>query len=430
MWLEYQYQGQIEGWRNQAQNAVSALANLRGKKNAAKGLDQALAELAQGKTKTAEAIFQQIANRKEANIEEVTAAYQHLGTLSFLHDIEKTLAAYRRAIELDPKGTKAWNWLGQRFIRMAQLNETSTTPQNLEVPTGAEHQQSSPVIMNEDGSAKNTQSWEESSVVVPLGASENASVFQDRLRDGSLGPVMVVVPAGEFIMGSPEDEEGRFDNERQHLVPIERPFAMGKYEVTFEEYDYFAEATGRAKPDDGGWGRGRRPVINVTWEDAVAYAEWLSEQTRETYRLPTEAEWEYAARAGTQTARYWGDDPGLACRYANVHDETSKQVNPFDRTYHACDDGFAQTAPVGRFQANAFELHDMLGNVWEWTCSTYDENYGGAEQEYISKNHTDPRVLRGGSWGDNPPWVRVASRYGYTPDFRHFSLGFRLARNL
>ncbi len=175
---------------------------------------------------------------------------------------------------------------------------------------------------------------------------------------------------------------------------------MGKYEVTFEEYDRFAKATGREKPDDEGWGRGRRPVINVSWNDAVAYAEWLSGQTGENYGLPTEAQWEYAARAGTQTARYWGDNPDQACRYANVYDRTADRADGFSWSYHDCDDGYAETAPVGRFEANGFGLYDMLGNIREWACSEYEEGYGGAESTCERKNHAinTRRVLRGGSW--------------------------------
>lgn len=242
------------------------------------------------------------------------------------------------------------------------------------------------------------------------------SEFRDTLKDGSKGPEMVVIPAGEFMMGSPEDEGGRYDNERQHLVRIERPFAVGKYEVTFEEYDRFAEATGSKKPGDRGWGRGRRPVINVTWKDAKDYADWLSEQTGEAYRLPKEAEWEYAARAGTQTAYWWGNDIGS--NNANCYNCGSR----WDRK---------QTAPVGSFRANAFGLYDTAGNVWEWTCSVYDKNYGGAEQECYSKNRADygvPRVLRGGSWVYNPRGVRAARRFGSGPALRFYDRGFHLAR--
>ena len=138
---------------------------------------------------------------------------------------------------------------------------------------------------------------------------EVAVEFHDTLKDGSQGPIMLVIPAGEFVMGSPENESERRGSEGpQHKVVIAKPFAMGRYAVTFEEYDRFCEATQRKKPGDENWGRDRRPVINVTWDDAVAYCAWLSQQTGATYRLPSEAEWEYAVRAGTTTAFWWGDD--------------------------------------------------------------------------------------------------------------------------
>jgi len=129
--------------------------------------------------------------------------------------------------------------------------------------------------------------------------------FRDTLKDGSQEPLMVVIPGDRFLMGSPADEPGRRSDERQHEVEV-APFAIGKYAVTFEEYDRFAEVTRRDKPSDQGWGRGRRPVINLNWHDAVAYAEWLSQQTGQAYRLLTEAEWEYACRAGTTTAYHFG----------------------------------------------------------------------------------------------------------------------------
>ncbi|MEN8221031.1 MAG: SUMF1/EgtB/PvdO family nonheme iron enzyme [Pseudomonadota bacterium] len=137
----------------------------------------------------------------------------------------------------------------------------------------------------------------------------NKKVFRDRLKDGSLGPEMVWIPAGTFRMG--DIQGGGHDNEKPvHQVSVSR-FAIGKYEVTFAEYDKFAQATGRKKPNDRGWGRGNRPVINVSWHDATAYAEWLSQQTGQKYRLPTEAEWEYAARAGTTTKYWWGNQMGF-----------------------------------------------------------------------------------------------------------------------
>lgn len=232
--------------------------------------------------------------------------------------------------------------------------------------------------------------------------------FRDPLQDGSQGPWMVVVPGGRFQMGSPDKELDRDKDERQHEVEV-AAFAISKHEVTFEEYDRFADTTGRDKPRDEGWGRGRRPVINVSWFDALAYAQWLSDQTGQTYRLPTEAEWEYACRAGTVTAYYFGETI------------TDKQAN-YGRN-------IGKTVEVGQFPANAWGLYDMHGNVWEWTCSKYDASYGGAEQRCVDKAAGGvPRARRGGSWFYNPRALRAAYRYGDAPDYRYGLVGFRLAR--
>ena len=240
-------------------------------------------------------------------------------------------------------------------------------------------------------------------------------------------PDMVALNAGCFEMGSPPSEGGGRD-EIQHRVCV-KAFKMSKHEVTFSQYDHFAEATQRPLPEDQGWGRGTRPVINVSWEDASAYAAWLSEMTGQAYRLPTEAEWEYAARAGTKTAAYWGEKTHEACAYANVHDQTSARENGFPWPHHACDDGYAQTAPVGQFQANAWGLHDMLGNVWEWTCSAYQRDYEGAEQRCASARHAGSRTIRGSSWHGQAGLVRAAARRAILPWNRYGGLGFRVAQD-
>ena len=174
---------------------------------------------------------------------------------------------------------------------------------------------------------------------------------------------------------------------------------------------------------------GPHPVTCVSWNDAMAYGQWLSDQTGQRYRLPTEAEWEYAARAGTPTAYYWGNNPSEGCAYANGADQTAKQQLPPDWTVMECRDGYVYTAPVGRFRANAFGLYDMSGNVWEWTCSGYDEGYGGAEQRCVSDAGSGgPRVLRGGSWFTLPRRLRAAARFWFASDNRDTNAGFRLAR--
>ena len=254
-------------------------------------------------------------------------------------------------------------------------------------------------------------------------------VLRDRLGDGSQGPEMVAIPAGGFLMGSPPQEKGRYNDEQRRSVRFNRPFAIGKYEVMFHEYDRFAAATGRSLPNDQGWGRGRRPVINVAWRDAMAYADWLSEQTGHRYRLPTEAEWEYAARGGVTASRFWGDDPNEGCVYANAADLDGKRVF-VGWTVMNCHDGYVYTAPVGNYRDNDFGLHDMLGNVLEWTCSLYDKDFVAPVQTCQEPVADRQFVVRGGSWNDEPRNVRSADRHRSRPDFQDYFLGFRVVREM
>jgi len=262
----------------------------------------------------------------------------------------------------------------------------------------------------------------------PVGWGEPLDGEPQQSPPQGIVPEMVRIPAGCFQMGSPTSEKERDDDERQHRVCVEG-FSLGKYEVTFAEYDRFARATGRKLPGDEGWGRGKRPVINMSWVDATEYAEWLSRETGEKYRLPTEAEWEYAARAGTQTRYFWGDDleDKLACNFANGADLTAKEKNS-SWTTNNCRDGFVNTAPVGTFRPNGFGLYDTAGNVWEWTCSLHKAPYDGTEQRCASKGVDGGRVLRGGSWGIIPRWLRSAARSRNSSNGAYYVTGFRLAR--
>ena len=262
----------------------------------------------------------------------------------------------------------------------------------------------------------------------PKGCNKRAAAQanRDRLAQRDLKlPTLVRIDAGCFQMGSPAKEAERESDERQHQVCVDA-FELGQTEVTFEEYDRFARATGRALPEDRGWGRGRRPVIHVDWQDATAYAEWLSAQTGGAYRLPTEAEWEYAARAGT-TGPFW-TGPCLQTDQAN-YDGTKDYGNCGSRTKTGV--YRQQTLPVGSLKPNPWGLYDVAGNVWEWTCSGYDEPYGGGEKTCTSKNDAKTaRVLRGGAWGNDPRDLRSADRdWGVTGN-RYYSLGFRVARTL
>ena len=174
-------------------------------------------------------------------------------------------------------------------------------------------------------------------------------------------------------------------------------------------------------PNDRGWGRGRRPVMNVSWEDARAYVQWLSRETGQRYRLLTEAEWEYVARAGTTTSRYWGQSEAGQCRYANGEDG-----------FGPCPDGYENTAPVGSFQPNAFGLYDVLGNVLEWTEDCWNGDYSGAPTNGSAWQAGDCslRVLRGGSWGNYPRSLRSAFRFRNPVGDRNLSFGFRVARTI
>ena len=246
---------------------------------------------------------------------------------------------------------------------------------------------------------------------------------------------MVVLPTGRFRMGSPADEGPL------HTVTISRPIAMGQYPVTFEDYDRFvaaAEGWGFLKtlfgkklerPNDRGWGRGSRPVIDVSWHGAKAYAAWLSEQTGKRYRLPSESEWEYAARAGTETAYSWGDSINCsqACygHWPYSYGEAGE-----------CSDSWHGTSPVGSFEPNAFGLYDMHGNVNEWVEDCWHCNYEGAPSDGSAwtsggnGSNTNERILRGGSWATSSEQLRSAYRNCTLPSSRGSARGFRLVQDL
>lgn len=231
-------------------------------------------------------------------------------------------------------------------------------------------------------------------------------------------PEMIVIPAGEFTMGSPVAEQSRFtDEDPQHLVTIAKPFAVSKYDVTFADWDACVSVGGCLKAVDSAMGRDIKPVINVSWDDAQQYVAWLSKMTGQPYRLLTEAEWEYAARAGTTTAHYWGDEIGKG--NASCDGCGSKWDN-------------RQTSPVGLFKPNAFGLYDMAGNVLQWVQDCYHGDYKEAPTDGSAWTTGDcgNRVVRGGSWDSGPQFLRSASRNGGTTGDRYYSLGFRVGRTL
>ena len=269
----------------------------------------------------------------------------------------------------------------------------------------------------------------------------------ERREREKVEPEIVVIPAGSFIMGCIEEEwetvyetvteevgwlfkkqvtkqvakrqlrragrdnvegGGSADEKPAHQVTVAR-FAMGKYPVTFAQFDAFCEATGFKKPADAGWGRGDRPVINVSWHDAQTYIQWLCEVTGKAFRLPSEAEWEYAARGGDDQHAYpWGQTADAS--RANFGSSVGK------------------TTPVGQYPANGFGLHDMHGNVWEWCQDTWHDNYQGAPTTGAvwAGGYTSHRVLRGGSWSILAQYLRSAYRINDSPGYRYRDFGFRL----
>ena len=273
----------------------------------------------------------------------------------------------------------------------------------------------------------------------------------DAFRDCPSCPEMVVIPAGEFLMGSPASEEGRYDDEGpQHPVAVSL-FALGRYEVTRSEYAEFVTATGRGSGDQcfeqwtglqnaarswrapGFAQGGGHPVVCVSWYDAQAYAVWLSEETGESYRLPSESEWEYAARGGTTTSRYWGDSSFSQCGYANGADAAAKsRFNGWPVA--GCDDGAIWTAWAGSYGVNDLGLFDMLGNVLEWVEDCWHEDYRGGPADgraWTVGGDCGRRGLRGGSWIDPPRNLRSAGFRDWSPPSgRGVDAGFRVARTL
>jgi formylglycine-generating enzyme required for sulfatase activity len=275
-------------------------------------------------------------------------------------------------------------------------------------------------------------------------------------RDCRDCPQMVVVPPGHFIMGSPPGTPGIGTDESQHAVTIGYPFAVGRYPVTRGEFARFVRETGYrpepscfhpdiehndlvARPDER-WDNisgqtDRHPVVCISREDARAYTAWLSRRTGHSYRLLSEEEWEYAARAGTTTAHFWSGPPSQQCRYVNGADLSGKARHPEWKDIAPCSDGFPETSPVGRFRPNAFGLYDMLGNVFQWVEDCYQYDYTGVPNDGRPMKTCAPRphpgpwiVARGGDWNSPPYWIRSGGRDVEHPTSRVDTIGFRVAR--
>ena len=271
----------------------------------------------------------------------------------------------------------------------------------------------------------------------PLSSRAQGDPSVATFRDCDNCPLMAVIPPGTFQMGSPAAELRRTENESPvHKVNFINPFAIGVYEVTFEEFDACHDAGGcdRLPPTSGwmaklgwgrsdGWVRGRRPVIKVTWHDASEYADWLAELTGKAYRLPSEAEWEYVARAGTKTPFYFGETISTDdANYRGTHTYNNGPVGVFR----------GRTVDVGSFAFNSLGIHDMHGNVWEWVQDCWHEDYQGAPIDGSARSspRCRQRVLRGGGWANSPGGLRSAMRIPNRVGVNSDIVGFRVARSL
>lgn len=260
-----------------------------------------------------------------------------------------------------------------------------------------------------------------SAALIALATAPAAAAGVQELKPGAVFrdcdecPEMVVIPAGIYIMGFRPREPRE---EPAHRVNIKRPFAIGRFEVTFDEWEACRRERGcRADPSDHGWGKGRRPVINVTFDDALQYVAWIGKKTGKTYRLPSEAEWEYADRAGTTTEFWLGDDVGV--NRANCKDCGSQW-------------SAKGTAPAGSFEPNPFGLHDTVGNVFEWLQDCWNESHRGAPSDASPRLEGDctQRVMRGGSFYYFKKVSRASYRSKNNAEVKSYWLGFRLAREL
>ena len=307
-------------------------------------------------------------------------------------------------------------------------------------------------------------------------AQEPKEAGGEKQITNSIGMKLTLIPAGEFKMGSGESAEDTAaffnktygedllkadffkDEHPQHRVRITKPFYLGTYHVTRGQFRQFVKDTGYKtdaekgeKPGACGWNPDKKefgfnekyswrnagfeqtdehPVVNVSWNDAVAFCKWLSKKEGKTYRLPTEAEWEYACRAGTTTRYYSGDDPETLAKVGNVADATAKAKFPDWKYTIKASDGYVFTAPVGKFKPNAFGLYDMHGNAWQWCADWYGEEYYAKSpaDDPTGPDTGDVRVLRGGSWDCGPDYSRSANRDWIAPDCRYDFTGFRVAR--
>ena len=338
---------------------------------------------------------------------------------------EEAATLFEKLLAAEPGNAPARYWLGEAYLAQGQKNKARAAfaaslkaDPNHQFAVDARIRLADP---SRDAVAEPPQ-------VFPKAGTE--------VRDCPKCPAMVVVPAGSFVMGYPPGDSGRLHQEGPvRTVKFSKPFAVGKFEVTFDEWEACSAEKQCPKIDDKGRGRGRRPAIYVSWDQAVGYTRWLSKKTGRKYRLLTEAEWEYAARAGEESRyRFWGIAPDRLCAFANVYDKTARKQDDTGDESLPCDDHYAQAAPAGSFKPNAFGLYDMLGNVSEWTedCLPTGLQWRGAPLDGAAnlKGDCSQRAYRGGSWFENEKYyMRSPDRYKFV-GARDSDLGFRVARTL
>jgi len=338
---------------------------------------------------------------------------------------EEAVALFEQVLGSEPGNAPARYWLGEAYLTQGQKNKARAAF-SASLKADPKHQFAVDARIRLADPARDAAT--EPPVAFPRAGTE--------FKDCPKCPAMVVVPAGSFVMGYPPGDSGRFHQEGPvRTVTFAKPLAIGKFEVTFDEWDACTAEKQCPKVDDKGRGRGRRPAMYVSWDQAAGYTRWLSKKTGRNYHLLTEAEWEYSARAGAESRyRFWGIAPDRVCTIANVYDKTARRQDDTGYENLPCDDRFAEAAPAGSFKPNAFGLYDMLGNVSEWTedCLPLGLQWRGAPLDGTAnlKGDCSQRAYRGGSWFENEKYyMRSPDRYKFI-GARDSDLGFRVARTL
>lgn len=338
---------------------------------------------------------------------------------------DEAAGLFEQVLTAEPGNASARYWLGEAYLALGQKNKARTA-----FAASLKADPNHPFAL--DARIRLADPSRDAVADAPPIFPKAGTEF----RDCPKCPAMIVVPAGAFVMGYPPGDSGRLHQEGPvRTVTFGKPFAVGKFEVTFDEWDACVAEKKCPKIDDKVRGRGRRPVIYVSWDHAVDYVKWLSKKTGKNYRLPTDAEWEYAARAGADSRyRFWGIAPDKVCAFANVYDKTAKKQDDSGHESLPCDDRHAGTAPAGSFKPNAFGLYDTLGNVSEWVedCLPTGLQWRGAPLDGTAnlKGDCSQRAYRGGSWLKNEKiYERTPDHYMFI-GVRDSDLGFRVVRTL